>query len=145
MELGCAAARFDKGLDAQLCYGEALELREKLFGGQSEIVASTYVRIAWYYQGRGEKVQARNTFDQALMLRDNAGARETDSFATLLDESASLYAAQKDEKRAHQQYDLAIAIRERLWKSSDPRFLISVRATAERTSYEKDPAYPEKL
>ena len=141
MKLGSCASESGRTRDSLLVYGEALKIREKLFGENDQRVARTYAATAWVYLQTKDPAQARRTMQHALEIRQ--GAAETAEFAALLDDSAWLYVRQRDFAAGEKEYAHAMSIRERLWKPSDPRFIKSLRDIANRNQWDGDKALAE--
>jgi tetratricopeptide (TPR) repeat protein len=145
MDLAGAAANQERSKDALVVYREALDLREKLFGSQDQLVAERYAAIARVYQTMNDQAQARRTMQYALEIRQQAGQEQSAGFADLLEDSASLYDGAQDRKRCQSEYERAIAIRERLWGTRDPRFVASLKKIAQFTEFGIAKGFAETL
>jgi uncharacterized membrane protein YjgN (DUF898 family) len=145
MDLGSAARSREKHSEAMRCYQEALRLREQLFDPRDERTAQVHAAMAWVHQDQGDNVLARRAMQRALEMRETAGAAWTAGFAEILEDSADLYDQNKEEKLADRERDRVIAIREKMWRPSDPRFLDALRHLAMATRFRKAPAYAENL
>jgi uncharacterized membrane protein YjgN (DUF898 family)/tetratricopeptide (TPR) repeat protein len=132
MDLGSAASSLNQERDAQLTYTDALEIRERLFGKQDQKVAETYAHMAWVNHYQKDDKQARTTMQYALEIREQAGAAATAGYADLVVQSGDLYGAVKDPGHAETEYDRALAIYERTWKSADPKFIDALHHIAGR-------------
>jgi uncharacterized membrane protein YjgN (DUF898 family) len=131
MQLGSAASLLERYREGILVYAQARDIRESLFGPRDQKVAESWAAEAWLYHWLKDEAQARRTMQYALELREDAGAAQQAGFAELLEESARLYANERDAPAAEKEYGRAIAIQERLWGVSDPRFTESLNAIAD--------------
>jgi uncharacterized membrane protein YjgN (DUF898 family)/tetratricopeptide (TPR) repeat protein len=126
-------------------YREALDVRENLFGAEDQLVAETYAAIASAYRSMNDMSQARRTMQYALEIRERVHKEKTAGYADLLDDSARIYASAKDPLHFQSDEERAIAIRQRLWGQSDPRFVSSLKRIADENQFGENKAFTEKL
>ncbi len=143
MNLGALALGERRGREALQCYRDALQIREKA-GASDGSIAKAYAAIATAYNQLGDKTQARLTIDHGLDSRQHAGDPATGEFAELLEQSGHLYRDGGDAKKAVEEYERALAVRERLWGKQDGRTLDSMRSLAGLMTWQS-PSYAEAL
>ena len=138
MTLGGAIPVTTRHHDALAVYGEALTLREQMLGPSDAKVAETLVAIAWVHHWRKNPGLAREFANRALDLREKAGAAQTEGFAELLDESAELYLRNQDRTNGRKEYARATAIRGKLRRQTDLRYIDALTNIASNTRWGED-------
>ncbi len=138
MTLGAVVPPARRHRDALAVYGEALTLREKLLGPSDAKVAETLIAVAWVHHWRKNPALAREFAKRALDLREKAGAEQTEDLAELLDGSAKLYLSNQDRTNGRKEYARAMAIRGKLWRRTDPRYIDALRDIASYTRWGAD-------
>jgi tetratricopeptide (TPR) repeat protein len=109
------------------------------------LVAETYAAMAFAYRSMNDMPQARRTMQYALEIRERVHKEKTAGYADLLDDSARLYAGAKDPGHFQSDEERAIAIRQGLWRQTDPRFVSSLKRIADENQYGENNAFSEKL
>jgi len=145
IKLAAAASDTERYRDAETLYGEAREIREKLFGANDQRVADVYAAEAWVYEYQNDHAQARRTMDYALEMRDKAGAPKTEKYADMVEGSARLYQSAKDWAASEKEYRKALAIRGKLWKRADPRLAVQMKNIADQTAWRQNSKFSEEM
>lgn len=135
----------DRNADALRLFDEARAVQEREAGPESDAVAQVLASKAQFLGIIDNHEEGRKVMQQALLLRENAGAGRTAGYAELLDHSAQLFSAAGNHARAEEDWNRSIAIRATLWKPTDPRFIAALRQIADQDFSKAGGAYREAL
>ena len=103
-------AKYDKALPL---LERALDMRERLFGGDAPAVATSLTSLATLHLEQGRFSQAEPLFARALAIREKALSPDHADLATGLNNLASLYQVQSRYAEAEPLYTRALAIQEK--------------------------------